>query len=114
MNQFRQHARSVSIEQSNSFKDLDRKVQVLIEAVAGDQDPVAALKELIQSENASYKQHVSQEVEKVGFFGDTFPWWLDTSSRETLAGQTKLHFTSSLCGCLCLRLEERALILCSL
>ena len=65
----RQHARKVSTEQSKAFKDLDRKVQTFINAVAGDQEPFAALKELIQNENASCKHHVMLEAEKVRSFG---------------------------------------------
>ena len=98
MSLFRLNDRNFAIAQSNAFKDLDRKVQVLIKAVTGDRDPVAALKELIQIENASYKQHVSQEVAKVLFFEETFSWLLETSSHELLSGQTKLRFTSSLCS----------------
>ena len=70
MDQCRQHARKVSTEQSKAFKDLDRKVQNFINAVAGDQEPFAALKEWIQNENASCKQHFIQEVEKVRVFGE--------------------------------------------
>ena len=67
--QYRQHARKVSTEQSKAFKDLDRKVQTFINAVAGDQEPFAELKELIQNEYASCKQHVMLEAEKVRSFG---------------------------------------------
>ena len=72
MNQCRQHARKVSTEQTKAFKDLDRKVQTLINAVAENQAPFAALKELIQNGNTSCKKHVNQEVEKVRPFGETF------------------------------------------
>ena len=72
MNQCRQHARKVSTEQSKAFKDLDRIVQTLISAVAGDQEPFAALKEWIQNENTSCKQRLIEELEKVRMFEEAF------------------------------------------
>lgn len=65
MNNYRQHVHLISRGQSDGFRDLDRKLQNLIMGVARDQNTFDDLKGLIQVENASNKQHVSTEFDKV-------------------------------------------------
>lgn len=62
MNRNRQHVHLISSEQSDGFRDLDRKLQNLI---IRDQNTFDRLENLIQAETGSSKQHVSQELEKV-------------------------------------------------
>lgn len=65
MDHDRQHVHLNSSEQSDGFRDLDRKLQNLIIGLARDQNTFDELKNLIQAETGSIKQYVSQEFEKV-------------------------------------------------
>lgn len=65
MNNHRRHVHLVSSEQGSGFDQLDRKLQNVVRSVAKDQIRFDELKGLIQVENLSTRQHVSQEFEKV-------------------------------------------------
>lgn len=61
----RQHVHLIFTEQSDGFKDLDRKLQNLIIGLSDNQNTFDELKNFIQAENALSQQHVSQEFKKV-------------------------------------------------
>ena len=61
INCYRQYVQMNASEQSNGFRDLDRKVQNLIIGLSKDQNTFDELKDLI----VSSKQHISQEFQKV-------------------------------------------------
>ena len=65
MDRNRQHVHLISSEQSDGFRDLDRKLQNLIIGLSRDLNTFDELKYMIQAETASGKQHISQELEKV-------------------------------------------------
>lgn len=60
----RQHVHLVSNKLSDGFAGLDRKIQNLIIGVTQNQNTFDELRDLVQAEHASSKQHVSQEFEK--------------------------------------------------
>lgn len=74
----RQHVHLIFSEQSDGFRDLDHKLQNLIIGLSRDQNTFDELKDLIQAESASNKQHVSQEFEKVRKLWNTLPSFYDT------------------------------------
>ena len=78
----RQYVHLIYNEQSDGFRNLDRKLRNLIIGVARNQNTFDELKVLIQAEIASGKQHVSQEFEK----GSKF-WEISLLMRNSLSRQ---------------------------
>lgn len=68
----RQHLHLISNRLSNGCDELDGKLQNLIIGIAKNQATFDELKVLIEAENTSSKQHVSQELEKVRIFQGDF------------------------------------------
>lgn len=59
----RQRLQNISDDQSRSFKDLDGKVQSLVNAVTQGQQNFSVICDLINAQGSSTKQHISNEFE---------------------------------------------------
>ena len=65
MNYCRQHVHLIASEQNDGFRNFDRKLQNFIIGINSAQNTFDTLKDLIKVEDASSKQHISQEFQKV-------------------------------------------------
>ena len=67
----RQYVHLILSEQSDGIRNLDGKIQNFIIGISEKQNTFNELKDLITAENASNKEHVSQEFQKVSKYGDS-------------------------------------------
>ena len=65
MDYCRKHVHLIASEQSDGFRNFDRKLQNLIIGIDSAQSTFDTLKDLIKAEDASIKQCISQEFQKV-------------------------------------------------
>ena len=83
-NDYRRNVHLTLSEQSDDIKNLDRKIQNLIIGVSKDLNTFDGLKDLIQGENTSSKEHISQAFQKVRW--GRFPSLLESLSRHLALG----------------------------
>lgn len=67
----RQNVNLILREQSDGIGNLDHKIQNLIVGVSDKRNTFDELKDLIIAENASSKEYISQELQKVRSYGDS-------------------------------------------